>query len=131
MMMGSELNHAHQTTFCMIENVTVEHPRPVRARPFVIVDGQAHRFVVWNIGCIFPRKRPDRLSIVIKDLKEKSVKMKRVGPLGLILDRPDLRFADRRRDGQPLLRRSIVDAVLDVPGIELNQGHVHLNVGRS
>ena len=90
-MMGSQLDHAHETAFGMIENVTMEHPHTGRAWPVVISDGQAHRFFVWDIDCIFPRKRPDRLSMVIEDLKEESVKMKRMSPLGLILDRPDLR----------------------------------------
>ena len=89
--MGSQLDHAHETALGMIENVTMQHPHPGCARPFVITDSQAHRFVVWNIDWIFPRKRPDRLSMVIEDLKEESVKMKRMSPLGLILDRPDLR----------------------------------------
>ena len=96
-MVRSKLHHPHQTAFRMIQNVAVKHPHTGGAGPVVPTDDEAHRFLEWNVDCVFPCQRMDGLPVVAQHLEKEAVKMKRMRPIRFVLDGPDLCFADRCR----------------------------------
>ena len=107
---GSHIDRAHQPGFGMIEDVAVIHPA---ARALV----EAHResdgpFEGYVYG-IPPGERPNGCAILVQHLEEVPVKMKRMRPLGLVDDGPDLRLAEGRRQGAAAEKRLAVDAVLE------------------
>src|SRR5690242_13443950 len=85
-MMGSACSHTHQPALGVVQDVDLEHPQPFGAGPVVVADDDAQGLLVRHIDSVLPGNRPGRLAFIIEDLEEKSMQMKRVRPLGFVLD---------------------------------------------
>src|SRR5262249_38710550 len=129
--MRPDFDHTHQSALRVIQDVAVKHPYALDPGTVIVADDDAEGLLVWHIDGVLPGKRPGWLPFVVKNLKEKPMKMKRVGPLGLVLDRPDLRFVNTRQYVLRLIRRDIVDPVFDIFLIHLDERHIDLDIRRT
>src|SRR5262249_22917531 len=94
MMMGPDFDHTHQPALGVVQDMTMKHPQPFDAWSVVIADDDAQGLLVRHIDGVLPGNRPGWLTFIVENLEEESMQMKRMRPLGFVLDRPDLRFAD-------------------------------------
>src|SRR5687768_3772625 len=86
----ANVDRAHETHFCVIQDVAMEHPR---ASP-VQLDEKTLRRIDRYVDRILPGTRTQRNALLIHFLKEEPVQMDGMRPDRLVRNRPKLFLAD-------------------------------------
>src|SRR5262249_16999643 len=105
-----DVHHTHEAAVSVVEDVTVEHPG---AGPVVVPYDQLHRLLERHVDRVLPFERLDMVALVVEHLEEEAVEMKRMRPLRLVDDGPDLRLPGLRGNRMTFGERRSVDAVLE------------------
>src|SRR5215217_3615117 len=98
----THLHGTHHSALSVVENVAVKHPF---AWTLVKTHQEARRLLHGDIDGILPGQRAQRMVLLIEHYERKTVQVKRMVPLRVVLDDPELSFAQLGQVGLSLPMR--------------------------